>query len=265
MTDFFGALEQELAAAATRRPRRRLDVSAVAGWTFAIALTSVAVAIVALLVLRGAEVERTTPPSVQPDPVGTVIMKGEGRPPRRLRSIVVANGTTPGIGAWQLEFSRSTVQRNPETGDVYEPAHLPCLTFVPVAKRQHGAGGYCGRFPRTPGFSGATFPGVVLHSQRERPRPIGLVVYGQVPTRATAVVLTAPRGARIEAEPFPGPPGVPGDFYLLKVDRRFLPSARVNWLDAAGRPGSRGIRVAPGAARIEVSKPPRDATPSSAP
>jgi hypothetical protein len=252
MTDFFGALEQELAAAAQRRPRRRLDVPALAGWTVAAVLTSVAVAIAAFFVLSGDAGDRTTPPGLQPDPVGTVIEKGDGRPPRRLRSIVVANGTAPGLGAWQLEFSRSTRWTHPETGEVLEPAHLPCLTLVPVTKRPHGAGGYCGRFPRTPGFSRAIFPGVSLHSRREQPpRPTTLIVYGHVPTRATAVVLTAARGTRIEVEPFPGPRGVPGDFYVLSVSRRVVLDARVNWLDSDGRPGSRGIRVSPGPAGIE--------------
>ena len=262
MTDFFGALEQELAAAAHRRPRRRLDVPAVAGWAGAAVLTSVAVAIAAFFVLSGDPGERTTPPALHPDPVGTVIQKGEGQPPRRLRSIVVANGTAPGLGAWQLEFSRSKRWTHPETGEVLEPSGLPCLSLVRVTKRPHGASGYCGRFPRTPGFSRAIFPGVELHSRREdprlhsgheRPRPTELIVYGHVPTRATAVVLTAARGTRIEVEPFPGPRGVPGNFYLLSMSRRMVLDARVNWLDADGRPGSRGIEVSPGPAGIEGS------------
>lgn len=265
MSDFFGALEKELAAAAERRPRRRLDVPAMAGWTGAATLTAVAAAIAAFFVLGGDADERTTPLAVQPDPVGTVIQKGEGQPPRRVRSIVVANGTTPGFGAWQLEFSRSTRQVDPETGEVYEPAHLPCLTFVPVRARPHGASGYCGRFPRTPGFSRSTITLEVRRAQGQRPRPTALIVYGQVPARASSVVLTVPRGMRVEVEPFPGPARVPGDFYVLSMEARRLLDARVNWLDSDGRPGSRGIRIAPGSAAFAGSKPRRDATPSSAP
>jgi hypothetical protein len=265
MTDFFGALEQELHAAATRRPRRRLDVPAVAGWTFAAALTSVALAIVGFFVLSGDAGERTTPPAVQPDPVGTVIKKGEGQPPRRWRSIVVANGTIPGFGPWQLEFSRSTRQFDAETGVMYEPAHLPCLTFVPVRAGHRGASGYCGRFPRTPGFSRSTLTVEARRPAGERPRPVAVIVYGHVPARAASVVVRAPGGMRLEVEPFPGPPRVPGDFYVVRVDGRRLLNARVNWLDADGRPGSRGIGVAPGSAGLEGSTPPRDARPSSAP
>jgi len=254
--DFFGALEQELHAAAERRPRRAPPAPAVAGWLGAAALTALAAAVAAFFVLTGDAGERATPSVARPDPVGTVFEKGEGRPPRRRRSIVVANGRAPVVGAWQLEFFRSSRQFDPETGEVYEPARLPCLELMAAQLRGHGASGYCGIFPRTPGFSRNT---ISAGSRRDREgvrRPTVLIVYGQVPTRAATVVLNAPRGVHVEAAPHPGPPEVPGNFYLLSVDPRVLLTARVNWLEANGRPGSRGIRVAPGSAGIEGSRPP---------
>jgi hypothetical protein len=71
-----------------------------------------------------------------------------------------------------------------------------------------------------------------------------VLVWGRVPDRAAAVVITAPDGLRIEVEPTDGPKGFPGRYYGIPVGPGH-PGARINWLDANGKPGSRGIALLP--------------------
>ena len=108
-------------------------------------------------------------------------------------------------------------------------------------------GGQCGEFPRTPRFSRMQLARVVFQGRTERNqrllrRPI--LVYGRAPERATKVVVTDPKGLRLETTPHEGPKGARGDFYALAVPQHH-PGARINWLDASGKPGSRGIRLSP--------------------
>ena len=107
MTDFFGALEQELAAAATRRPRRVVGVAPALGAVAIAALVALAV-VGAAIVFTGGDRGDPTPVAGarKPDPVGTVIPKGEGKPPLPARALVVANGVAPVTGPWQIEVSR---------------------------------------------------------------------------------------------------------------------------------------------------------------
>jgi len=248
MNDFFGALELELREAGRRSPRRRTRPGDVAGVVAAAALLAVAV-VVFLVVMGGGEPSRTAPAARKPDPVGTVIQKGDGEPPRQARSVVVATGTAPGGGAWQMEASRSSALKDPESGELYQPAGLRCLSMFPVdpKNRSFGGGGQCGEFPRTPGFSRMQFPGVNMRGDSEQARRLRrqpVLVWGRVPERASAVVVTAPDGLRLEARPHEGPPAARGDFYAIPV-RPGHPDARINWLDEHGRPGSRGIELSP--------------------
>ena len=248
MNDFFGALELELREAGERSPRRRIRLGDVAAVVAVAALLASAV-VVARVVAGGGEGSRTVPSGVKPDPVGTVIPDGEGTPPRRGRSVVVATGTAPGIGPWQMEASRSSALRDPDSGELYQPAGLRCLSLVLVDPRDHslGAGGQCGEFPRTPGFSRLQMPGVYMRGDSEearrlRRRPV--LVYGRVPERAARVVITGTNGLRRETRPLEGPASARGDFYAISV-RPGHPDARINWLDEHGKPGSRGIALMP--------------------
>jgi hypothetical protein len=248
MSDFFGALELELRAAGQRAPRRRTRPGNVVGVVAAGALL-VAAAVVALAVMGGGEEPRTVPAAVKPDRVGTVIPKGEGTPPRHARSLVVATGTTPGLGPWQMEASRSSVLKDPDTGELYQPAGLRCLSLVLVDPRgvSVGSGGQCGEFSRTPGFSQLQAPGVYMRGDSEEARRLRqqpVLVYGRVPELAARVVITGKHGLRLETRPLEGPPGAHGDFYAISV-RPGLPQARINWLDEHGKPGSRGIALMP--------------------
>jgi hypothetical protein len=247
MSDFFGALELELREAGLRSPRRRARIGDVAGAVAAAALLAAAVVVV-LVVTGGADNSRTSPAAVRPDPVGTVIPKGEGTPPRPARSVVVATGTAPGVGPWQLEASRSTALKDPDSGELYQPAGLRCLSLVPVDPERGalGAAGQCGEFRRTPGFSRLQMPGVYMRGDSEeaqRLRRTPVLVYGRVPERAARVVISA-RGLRVETRPLEGPRGARGDFYAVSV-RPGHPDARINWLDEHGKPGSRGIALMP--------------------
>jgi hypothetical protein len=248
MSEFFGALELELREAGQRSPRRRTRPGDVVGVVAAAALLA-AVTVVALAVMGGGEESRTAPAAVKPDPVGTVIPKGEGSPPRPARSVVVATGTAPGVGPWQMEALRSSVLKNPDTGEVYQPAGLRCLSLIPVDPngRSLGSVGQCGEFARTPGFGRIQVPAVHTRGDSEQARRLRrqpVFVFGRLPERAARVVVTAPDGLRLKARPHEGPPGARGDFYAISV-RPGHPDARINWLDEHGKPGSRGIELAP--------------------
>jgi hypothetical protein len=244
-SDFFGALGLELRAAGQRSPRRRTRLGELAGAVIAAALLAAAV-VVALVVTGGGEEPRRAVPVARPDPVGTVIPKGQGTPPRQRRSVVVATGTSPPVGPWQMEASRSSALRDPETGELYQPAGLRCLSLVRVSwpKRLPRASGQCGEFPRTPGFSSIQFPGAPIPRDGERGPWQPVFVYGRAPERAARVVITAPDGLRLEVRPLEGPTSARGDFYAISA-RPGHPGARINWLDRYGKPGSRGIQLMP--------------------
>jgi hypothetical protein len=268
MSDFFESLEVELRAAAERGPRRRPAWLPGAGGVAAGAavLALLAVALVPALVLLGDGDDPADEPAAVPGPapVGTVIPKGEGTPPRSEESTVVATGVAPVAGPWQMETYASTRLADPETGEEYQPAGLRCLGIYlldPPNTNVPAGGGQCGEFPRTPGFGRVqmTVPDgqgarrfACRGSARCR-RPGGgampeelreLLVYGRVPAEATAVVITVDGVERRRVEPLPGPPQEEGDFYLIPVPPEWE-NGRVNWLDERGNEGSRGHALMP--------------------
>lgn len=206
---FFDRLELELRAAA-QRPPRRLPRAGSAGLVLAV-VAAIALALVPAAVLLGSGDDGVIrEPVFKPKPH----MKGH---------VVVATGTAPVAGQWQMEFHRN------KNG-------LPCLTVWP---RNGGAGGYCGRFRRTPGFGRAQLNVRLLDSRRPT-KVREVLLYGPVPARARKLLLTA-TGIRREIAPVRTPQG---SFYLTPV-RLHMKRARINWLDANGRPGSRGIALMP--------------------
>jgi hypothetical protein len=79
-----------------------------------------------------------------------------------------------------------------------------------------------------------------------------VVVFGRAPARASKIVLTVPHRVRIVVDPQPAPPGFrkrfgfDASFYAIAVPSpKPVAGARINWLDASGKPGSRGIRMMP--------------------
>jgi hypothetical protein len=258
MTDFFSALEQELHAAAERRPRRPVGVGQALGALVVVALLAMAVAVAFGVVGAGGSGVDGDRGQVagapKPDPVGTVIPRGEGKPPRGRRTIVVANGVAPVTGPWQMEVNRTSGQRDTSGRVMWHRGWCLFMTVLDPPEGQGGPGrsGFCGGpkslgFRKTPGFSRAQNP----VQTRPAPRETEVLVWGRVPDRAEKVVISAPNGKRIEAEPTDGPESFPGRFYGIPVNVRLRgkhsnwQGARINWLDADGRPGSRGISMMP--------------------
>jgi hypothetical protein len=251
VSDFFGALELELHAAAERRPRRQIGLGTIMGALACALLAAAAVLVVAAISSGGGggdSAQLTGGP--KPDPVGTVIPKGEGDPPRSSRSTVVATGTSRAVGPWQMEASRSTQLKDPDSGEVYQPAGLRCLYMFPLGagREDYGrAAGQCGEFPRTPGFSRLQLSAGIVARDPERNRRLRRLpdlVFGRVPERAAGVVVSAPDSMRLVARPHEGPRSARGDFYAISVPRGH-PGARVNWVKNDGSEGSRGIALLP--------------------
>ena len=143
----------------------------------------------------------------------------------------MATGTAPVAGPWQLEVWRSHGGPSPPG----EPRGR-CLFIQRLDPGDpSGLTGFCGGlgFRKTPGFSRA---------ELSVPRPgrrfvEELIVYGRVPERARAVVVTPERGSKVMVEPEEGPKSVPGDFFVIPLKPEQAP-ARINWLDHDGSPGS---------------------------
>jgi hypothetical protein len=215
-----------------------------------------AAALAALLVVgnrdRGAD-DRDGPAGEQrhtesPLPVGTVIPKGEGTPPRDARSTVVATGTAPVAGPWQLEVWRS--HGGPSPPGERRGRCLFIQLLDPPGGDPTGLTGFCGGlgFRKTPGFSRAQKN---VEALRRRPdgsfelrRAAEVLVYGRVPERTRQVVITADGGTTIAVEPGEGPKSIPGDFFVIPV-KPGLGHARINWIDEDGRLGGRGIGLMP--------------------
>jgi hypothetical protein len=229
-TDFFTRLEHELRVAAehppapwrARVPQRRAVLA------FAVVAAALALAVVPVIaVLGGGDREdtggeRTLPAG--PPPVGTVIQRGDEA------RTVVATGSAPVAGEWQLE--------------AYTSRRGPCLSLLVLSEGiEHGAGGSgaCGEFPSTPGFAR------LQHSVPDAPGAGAVrevLVFGRVPEEATAVVVTVDGRVRQRARPLEGPADARSNFYLLAISPDLV-SGRVNWIDAEGREGSRGIALLP--------------------
>jgi hypothetical protein len=255
VTDFFSALELELHAAAGRRPRRPVGLGQALGALAVVALLAGAVA-VAFGVGGGGAGEGNRGEAAaapEPAPVGTVIPRGEGKPPRGRRTIVVASGVAPVTGPWQMEVNRTKGARDTEGRVMWRRGWCLMLNLLdPPDRNMGGRGGFCGAprslgFRKTPGFSRSQNP----VRSKPAPRSQEVLVWGRVPDRAEKVVVSAPGGKRIELEPTDGPESFPGRFYVIPVKMRLhgkrsdWQGGRINWLDANGEPGSRGISLMP--------------------
>jgi hypothetical protein len=245
MTDFFSALELELRAASTRRPRRRISAGPGLGAVAAAALLAAAVLIVAAVAGGGDDPARRAGADRSPDPVGAVIPRKDAH--TESDALVVANGTARGIGPWQMEVSRTSGERDTNGAVMWHRGYCLWIRVLRQDGTHRGRSGFCGGprtlgFRRTPGFSRSQTVAVRVQGRKPSRKPI--LVWGRVPDRADRVVITAPGGKRIEAVPQDGPENFPGRFYGIPV-KPPMQGARINWLDANGQPGSRGIALMP--------------------
>ena len=243
MSDFFGALELELHAAANRRPRRQVTIGQGLGALAVAALMAVAVGVVIAVSGGGGGSSGHMTGGAKLPPVGTVIPKGEGEPPRTKRSVVVATGTTRYAGPWQLEVQGS--ERLTWKGEVLQPAGLTCLYIYlldPPGYAGVGGGGYCGEQRRTPGFT----RGQMNIDAPSRPSAKQVLIFGRTPERAKYVVITTkPSALRMRSPVFDGPENMRSNYYVVAVPPHIGRSARINWLDENGKPGSRGTALLP--------------------
>lgn len=249
MSDFFGELELELHAAANRRPRGQVTLGQGLGALASAALVAVAIGVVVALSGGGGggdSAQTTSGP--KPDPVGTVITKDKGAPPRMKRSVVVATGTLPYAGPWQLEVQRSEQLKH--EGEVIQPAGLTCMWLYllePPGRPEPTGSGYCGDQPRTPGFTRgqADLPNTPRRLGAARVRTKQVLIYGRTPERAKYVVITVPGGLRMRRPVQDGPENMRSNYYVVAVPPHIGRGARINWLDENEQRGSRGTRLLP--------------------
>jgi hypothetical protein len=248
MSDFFGALEHELRAAAERRPRRTIGIGQAIGALAAVGLLAAAVAVAALVSGGGGGDSARMPGGLRAglDPVGTVIPKGKGAPPRSMRSVVVATGRIRYAGPWQLEIQPSE-RLTDDKGEVIQPGGLRCVwLYLPDPPEVQGptGSGYCGPFPRTPGFTRgqANLANAGRGAGEPPPTPTKQVlVFGRTPERAKYVVVAVPGKLRMRSPVHEGPRGTRENYYVVGLPVHVGRGARINWLDSNGNPGSRGI------------------------
>lgn len=245
--DFFDRLEDELRRAAERPPRRVLPPPAAA---LVAALAVGALALIPIALIGGGQ-ERPEPSKAGPglSPIGAILPTGSGDPPRRHESMVVARGARSTVGPWQLEvFSYGTPNAK---ADEARPGHCLML-YLPATPGtgRPGLGGYCGPLKRQLGS--LTIPRFGMGESVLPPRrPRMIVVFGRAPRRASKIVVTFPDHHPRGVDPRPAPPnfrsryGFDASFYVVVLRRTDVREVRVNWLDASGSPGSRGIPVIP--------------------
>jgi hypothetical protein len=235
MSEFFGRLETELRAAADRPPRRTVPVPAVA------VAGLLALTLAPIVIVLGSGSDSGSPVQPQREAENLAPSPGGGELPRFPGERVVATGTAPVTGGWEIITYESERLADPETGEVYQPAGLRCLGIrltSPPPDHAGGLSGQCGEFPRTPGFGRVqtTVPNVAGGARE-------ILVYGRVPEEAALVRVTADGRAPVDVEPIEGPAGETGDFYLVAIPPDT--EGRVNWIDGSGNEGSKGIELLP--------------------
>jgi hypothetical protein len=155
--------------------------------------------------------------------VGTVI-PGEGFDgAEEVDETVVATGTAPVSGPWQM-----TVFETEPAGSGSAKAKVravPCLKLELLQDGEHGSG-YCGYIPPFYAFSHGRKPDAAERGE--------VLLYGRAPEAASRLELTAEGGVRIAAEAQDGPASVAGDFWFIAAPPG-LRDAQLTWIDEAGR------------------------------
>jgi hypothetical protein len=165
--------------------------------------------------------------------VGSVIPAGEdpgfehrGPSPKQT---VLARGTTPVGGPWQLTTYRSAGVVD-EQGESLEARGLPCIRLLltaPPSRNPINGSAFC-LAPGKPDFNASSIP-VLDESSRKNE----LIIYGFAPTSAAAVQLTAAGGKTIRSDTEPGEPEFPGKIWVIAAAPG-LEDAELDWVDRTG-------------------------------
>jgi hypothetical protein len=166
-------------------------------------------------------------------PVGSVIEGGadrefahNGASPEQT---VLATGTTPVGGPWQLTTYRSEGIVD-DQGELVEAKGLPCirllLTSPPPTNAINGSA-FC-LAPGKAKFNASSIPVVDESSGKKE-----LIVYGFAPRHAAAVELALSNGGRIRSDTAPGRTTFPGTVWVIAAPPD-LETAELTWVDGDG-------------------------------
>jgi hypothetical protein len=221
MSEFFGRLETELRAAAERKPRRAVPVPAIA----AAVLLALAVAPIVFVLGSGSDEgapEREAASDPPPRPPGVRVDHRGVRyePPG---AIVLATGTSPVSGPWQLQTY--------EQEDGGECIGVSLLHADPQEEvTWSGACPHPGGPPLPDFIAQAT--GVPSNRDREE-----YLVYGWMPEEAGPVELVRDGEVAERATTFEGPDEVDGDFYVMTLPPDLELDGAMRWIGEDGRVG----------------------------
>jgi hypothetical protein len=161
-------------------------------------------------------------------PVGTTISGDEpaapGHPPTGVPETVLATGSTPLAGRWQItEFASQTVADN---GEVVQPEGLSCVKFLlldPPPGSPLVGNSQCG-LPR------GHLEVMSLPVQDAASRDVEVILWGRVAEGTGAIELSGEGAAPIRVAPDTGPAGLAGGVWVIAASPD-LEKATVSRLD----------------------------------
>ncbi len=172
--------------------------------------------------------------------VGDKIETGQppapGQAPVENDEIVMATGSTPVGGPWQITTHKSPRVVD-EEGTEHQPEGLPCWRIVlrdPPKGTPLPGGGYCGEGAGIGGFNVASVPASDGNGNIE------VILWGPAPENAAQVELYSDNGKVIRTETQEGPDGYDGDFWVLAAPHT-LKDAQVGWVSDDGQAGPRRL------------------------
>jgi hypothetical protein len=161
-------------------------------------------------------------------PVGTTISGDEppapGHPPTGVPEKVLATGSSPVAGPWQItEFASQTITDN---GEVIQPEGLPCVKFLlldPPSGWPLVGNSQCGR-------PSGDLEVMSLPVQDAASGNVEVILWGRVAEGTRAIELSAEEASPIRVAPEPGPADFDGDVWAIAASPD-LRKASVSRLD----------------------------------
>jgi hypothetical protein len=150
-----------------------------------------------------------------------------GHPPAGLEETVLATGTAPVSGPWQVSSHGS--RRIVDKGEVVQAAGLSCLRILLIERPASPLGGS--------GYCGTSRPFEIGSLPASDGKDVEVLLWGPAPEAATTVELTARGGVTIRSPTHEGPADFDGDLWVIPAPHT-LDGAKVVWLDQEGRPGA---------------------------